>query len=124
MPSQEEVEKHNLTHLPYRSWCKHCVMGKSKGQHHCKSSKKRSVPVVSIDYMFMSDNQGEGEEKGMTIIVQKDRTFGIITSTVVPQKGVCSYPVDRVSKGLQLLGHKRLIFKSDGEPALVALKRR
>ena len=25
MPSQEEVEMHNLSHLPYRSWCPHCV---------------------------------------------------------------------------------------------------
>ena len=27
--SKEEVDKHNVTHLPYRSWCKHCVRRKS-----------------------------------------------------------------------------------------------
>ena len=25
LPSKAEVEHHNLTHLPYRSWCPHCV---------------------------------------------------------------------------------------------------
>ena len=25
LPSQREVNEHNLTHLPYRNWCKHCV---------------------------------------------------------------------------------------------------
>ena len=30
-PSEEERREHNLTHLPYRSWCKHCVGGRGKG---------------------------------------------------------------------------------------------
>ena len=29
-PSEEEVKEHELTHLPFRSWCKHCVAGKSR----------------------------------------------------------------------------------------------
>ena len=27
LPSKEEVEEHNMTHLPFRSWCQHCVKG-------------------------------------------------------------------------------------------------
>ena len=27
-PTEEEVKEHQLTHLPFRSWCKHCVAGK------------------------------------------------------------------------------------------------
>ena len=26
MPSEEEVQDHNIAHLPFRSWCPHCVM--------------------------------------------------------------------------------------------------
>ena len=26
--SAKEVADHNLTHLPYRNWCPHCVTGK------------------------------------------------------------------------------------------------
>ena len=27
-PSEEEVEMHNLTHLPFQPWCEHCVAWK------------------------------------------------------------------------------------------------
>ena len=26
-PSQQEREEHEMTHLPFRSWCRHCIMG-------------------------------------------------------------------------------------------------
>ena len=44
-------------------------------------------PIVSVDYMFMHDNQGEGGEKGMPIMVIKDRKTRTIRARVVPQKG-------------------------------------
>ena len=25
LPSREEIEEHMKTHLPFRSWCRHCV---------------------------------------------------------------------------------------------------
>ena len=28
MPKRTEGEVHNLTHLPFRSWCRHCVQGR------------------------------------------------------------------------------------------------
>ena len=30
IPSAEEVAKHNENHIPFRSWCPHCVMGKAR----------------------------------------------------------------------------------------------
>ena len=29
-PSKREIEEHMLTHIPYRSWCPHCVRGKAR----------------------------------------------------------------------------------------------
>ena len=31
-PTDEEVARHNETHLPYRAWCKVCVQGKSQAK--------------------------------------------------------------------------------------------
>ena len=31
LPSEEEIEEHKRTHLPYRSWCKHCTSWLSCG---------------------------------------------------------------------------------------------
>ena len=61
-PSQEEVDEHMLTHLPFRSWCPHCVRGKSKGKAHRKQTGTgKEIPTVSLDYMFMHGNQEEDE---------------------------------------------------------------
>ena len=38
-PSLEEQRKHALTHLPYASWCPHCVSFRAKADRHLKSQK-------------------------------------------------------------------------------------
>ena len=124
LPSKEEVRKHMVNHIPVRSWCEHCVKGRCGGNRHSRKdvASGEREPVVSIDYMFMNDNQQEGEEKGMPIIVVKDRTTRIIRSRFVPQKGHIGYAVKVVSGILESLGHSKLIFKSDQEPAILSLK--
>ena len=53
-PSRAEVELHNKTHIPYRSWCPHCVRGRACNDPHREGSGRESeVPVISIDYMYM-----------------------------------------------------------------------
>ena len=39
-PNREKIESHMLTQLQFRSWCKHCVRGKSKGKPHCRIENK------------------------------------------------------------------------------------
>ena len=34
MPTQSERDDHDLTHYPYRSWCKHCVEGRGVEMGH------------------------------------------------------------------------------------------
>ena len=36
-PSESERRLHELTHLPYRDWCEHCV--KSKGRESCREEE-------------------------------------------------------------------------------------
>ena len=36
LPTEKEIEKHNLTHLPYRNWCSACVAAKGKDLDHRK----------------------------------------------------------------------------------------
>ena len=33
-PTEKEVNEHNLTHLPFRTWCAHCIRGKAKNPPH------------------------------------------------------------------------------------------
>ena len=60
-PSKEEVALHNTSHLPYRSWCPHCVRGKARRRNHRKKLREKSggVPVISMDYMWLKGKKGE-----------------------------------------------------------------
>ena len=67
-PSKEEVEFHMMTHVPYRSWCAHCVRGRAKGNPHRKAKHaENQVPTLVADYMFMHESQSEYEERGVPI---------------------------------------------------------
>ena len=34
LPSQTEIDEHNMTHSPFRSWCRHCVRGRVESHPH------------------------------------------------------------------------------------------
>ena len=77
-PTPEEVANHELTHLPFRSWCKHCVFGRAKADFHKRVEReKNEVPKISWEYMYMRENH-EGvrpevvEGDGVPILVSKD----------------------------------------------------
>ena len=116
---------HMVNHIPFRSWCSHCVKGKAHGNQHRRRrvvEREDREPLVSVDYMFMHDNQGEGEEKGMPIMVVKDRKTRIIRARVVPKKGNHGYGIKVLIGVPESLGHVEVILKSDQEPALMSLK--
>ena len=37
-PSEQEKKEHEMTHLPFRSWCRHCVRGRGKEAAHRKQT--------------------------------------------------------------------------------------
>ena len=48
LPSKKEVEDHNLSgHMPYRSWCTFCVMGRGKAAPHYKQTREDGLPELS-----------------------------------------------------------------------------
>ena len=55
LPTQVEVEEHDKTHMPYRSWCCHCVRGKGKSADHHKQKKdgEHTITEIHFDYLFM-----------------------------------------------------------------------
>ena len=57
--SQRELEEHMATHIPYRSWCKHCISGRGQNDHHRHqlSGEEQEIPTISIDYAFLGERQ-------------------------------------------------------------------
>ncbi len=55
-PSLREKRLHELTHLPFRQWCPHCVACKSRPDHQQRSDPSevasRENPTIQLDLMF------------------------------------------------------------------------
>ena len=120
-PSQQEKEEHEMTHLPFRSWCRHCIMGRGR-EEDCRKSmeEERQVPEVHLDYMFMGD---ERERKTLAFLVARERETRAVLSTVVPRKTTGEWICRRLMAWLREIGLESvdIIVKSDNEPALTSL---
>lgn len=61
MPSKEEREAHNVTHLPFRPWCEYCVRGRGRDRYHRRfagDADAQDLPTMSIDYGFLTQKCG------------------------------------------------------------------
>ena len=53
-PGAAERARHELTHMPYRSWCFSCVASRGADDAHRKSDGYTGPPRVECDFMFLS----------------------------------------------------------------------
>ena len=53
-PTAAQIAAHNITHLPYRSWCPHCVAARRPNSQHFRASSNsvRADPLLVADYCF------------------------------------------------------------------------
>ena len=96
LPTQEEIEKQRIVHLPYRDWCPECIeaFGRERA-HHLSSDHQRSIPLLSCDYMYLSrsgvfarDELPQGErDAAIRVIVAKCSKTQARVAHGVPQKG-------------------------------------
>ena len=127
-PSRQERMEHDLTHVPYRSWCPHCVRGKALALGHYArkpmDEEEMRVPLVALDYAFLKktgvDESGTPEIGEVTTMVVKDRRSKCTFPIPVPQKGIDpeEYSVRQLLRVLEYLGYNELTLKCDQESAL------
>lgn len=127
-PTAEEVEEHEVDHLPYRCWCEACVRGRGTGDQHRAGPESR-VPVISFDYLLVTKAgvklRGEAQpgEVLLKILVVKDSMSKAISAHAVSCKGIGAdgYAVEKLKRDILWLGYSRVTLRSDNEPAIVAL---
>ena len=126
---RDRYEAHRVDHLPYRSWCPHCVNGKATGRQHKPrpTDQASTVPQLAFDYLHGSESTAlaMGEDETIKILVAKCHASKCVFAHVVPQKGVDTtlYAVERLKRDVMWLGHARIVLKSDNERAILALLR-
>ena len=113
----EEIEEHEASgHVTYRTWCGHCVRAARIPE---EEKAQRSFPVIGIDNFWNGKSDKEREHELPSLQV-KDEHSGM--TCVVPAKGPDQFAVDFMLGVLDECGYKRVILKSDNEPAIKALK--
>ena len=122
-PTSEEIQEHLRTHLPYRSWCPHCVSGRGvSSQHRRRDPGKDQVDkaTVALDCCFLRNMPGE---ESIPVLVMRDRETRMLSAHAVPMKGaVVEWTAQQVVRDLERLGHHgRLVVRSDQEAALRSL---
>ena len=57
-PSRQEVLEHEMTHIPLRTWCPHCVAARAKAMKHLVAKYKddHRLPILGLDYAFFEQN--------------------------------------------------------------------
>ena len=86
-PSDREREDHRAAgHVPYRSWCTHCVAAAGRDAAHTRSDADQDqVPTLSTDYGFL-----QGED-GPPMIVTHCFPDGVVTAAVMESKGATEH---------------------------------
>ena len=127
LPSAEEVDDHNVCHLPHRTWCRHCIAGRGKADRHVSDGQDdHRIPTLHSDYAFMGEKSETEimDERNLPIIVTKDGGTKWVDAHVVQSKGIQhQYSVKALARDLEAAGYANFLYKSDNEPALIALKR-
>mgnify|MGYP003340766714 CR=1 FL=1 len=117
-PSREEVGRHNLTHLPYRSWCPHCVAARRPNTAHRTSKKRdgRNLPLFVADYFFVR----KPDEDLLTGLAGKLYPSGNFFASVCDVKGPEDPVTERIAEFLKSSGVSKLVYKADQETAIRA----
>ena len=142
LPSRQEVQEHELTHIPYRSWCVHCVRGAGRSDAHRRRARQdeeereQHMTTCGIDYAFMIDTgdlctREEMERVGWdktrdTVLVSEDLATGGIRAHLVSAKGNGdSWIAGKIKDDIEEFGYggAPVRIKSDQEPAIVDVQR-
>ena len=68
-PNTEELDKHELTHVVFRYWYRHCVSGWAReGPHRRIATHEGRTPKVMLDWMFFTRDQEPGVQLPIPLV--------------------------------------------------------
>ena len=78
-PSKAEWERHVVSHMPFRDWCRHCVAGRGLEHRHQRHPGHDDQHWLWIDYGYLSGDAtpmlvAKGRQTGMVFALPVDRT--------------------------------------------------
>ena len=133
-PSAADKDHHETTgHAIFRNWCDSCIQGRGRdAPHSCDDHTEDETPVLSWDYGFLRDASEDLEPMNeqdqnshSPVLVLRDRKSQSCFWYLVPRKGTDFPTFDvllaQIVEDLDTMGYRRVVFRSDGEPAILAV---
>ena len=119
-PTEQERVEHMFTHMPLRSWCRHCFRGRSKEELCRQGQGHPEHPEVHMDNLLMGKETGGNT---LAVLVAKDRSSRALISTVVARKRTGEFVSKRVVTFMREVGCEKSVvtLKTDNEPMLKAV---
>ena len=88
--TKDEIEEHEASgHGNYRAWCRACVAGRGRSDaHRAQDSGDHALQTAAIDYAYLGDPTGDGDDKASPILVLKSSHDRWASSEVYPARSV------------------------------------
>ena len=116
-PTPQEIQEHNITHMPYRSWCPICVQAKGRQPNHPKQTSRQ--PIVQVDFTYIT---GFGDKFPTPVLTAMDVQTGMAMAAMITNKhNQFSYAQTCLQALLLECGRTEGILQSDNEEYLIAL---
>ena len=118
LPSEEEQQAHEATHLPFRDWCVPCIEGKAPDwPHKTVDRSDHQIAETQMDYFFVNR---KGDADLLTVQNFVDVGSGAICCCVA-DKGPNLFQVQVVSAFLDWTGRTEILLRTDSENAATAM---
>ena len=113
-PSKAERDRHVVSHIPFRDWCRHCVAGRGAERWHQKH------PAHADEHPLVCTDCGSLSGDAAPILVAKDRRTGTISALLVERNGAADpRAVEKLAEWVDARGPPQVITRSDGDPAVM-----
>ena len=115
-PTKTEREELDVSHVPYRPWCRFCVMGRGRERRHLiQSGDHNDRPRVFAHYGYFSGDS-------TPLSVAKDRRTGVTFAAAVSMKGGGDPHAARLlAEWIDGLGCQEVTVRTGGEPSICEL---
>ena len=109
---RQEIQKHNVTHLPYRNWCPICVQARGRQNNRPKQHSK--LPIIQLDFGYI---KGFDDSNVHQILTAIDVQSGMVMATQRTDKRMLiDYAVKQLQRFLIECGRtSHTLLQSDQE---------
>ena len=124
-PKPEEVAVHNLTHLPYASWCPVCVACKGKESPHLRENPEKersSRPTFCMDFCFTGTSHDEAPAAVSLVCVDSWSRSMVCIPTATKGNDLVEHLCEGVTYLSTQLQYGTINLKADNEGTMMKLE--